>query len=86
METLSRSPGEDPLRDALAPGPQGPAELRLAGHHASGAVGDADLIQDVGDAGPEGLEPAVFRPAGLAGLEDDRVVLIEGEQTLAAPR
>src|SRR5687768_7916202 len=73
------------MRDALAPSSQRPAELRLPGHHASGAVGNADLVQNVGDAYPEGLEPTVLPPARLAGLEDDRVVLIEREQALAAP-
>src|SRR5712691_8674037 len=55
-------------------------------HDAALAVGHADLVQYVRDERREVREPAILPATRRAVLEDQRVVLIEGEQALVAAR
>ena len=73
------------MLDSVTPGAERGAESRLARHHTAGAIGNADGVENVGDPLSEGLEPAVLRSAGVSRLEDRGVVLVEGEEALAAP-
>ena len=83
-QQILRLRAADPVGDALAPGCERAAPLRVLRHHAALAIRHADLVQDVGDMAAELLEPAVLRAARLALGEDQRVVLIHGEQAFAA--
>ena len=75
----------DPVRDARAPGRLRTAPGRVLRHHAAGAIGDAGLVQDVGDLRAERREPTILGAVRFTFGEHDGVVLVHREQALAAP-
>ena len=58
--------------------------MRRFSHDAALAIGHADFVQDICDMDAELLEPSIGRAAGLAGGEDQGIILVHGEQALTA--
>ena len=83
-QQILRTRMADPIGDALAPGRERAAPLRILGHDAALAIGHPDLVQDVGDTRRQSLEPAVGIAARLAFGKDDRIVLVHRQQAFAA--
>src|SRR5688572_8890020 len=85
VEEILRARALDPSRDPLPPGPHRSPEFCVGRHHAALAIRHAHFVQDVAHVLPERGEPAVLGTIRLTMLEDEGVVLIEGEQAFAAP-
>ena len=75
----------DPVVDPIPPRCDRTAPRRVLRHHATLAIGHADLMQDIRDKRPERREPAILLAIRLAALEDHRIVLVHRQQAFAAP-
>ena len=84
VEQILRPRAAHPFGDARLPQIERAAELGILRHDAALAVGHAGGVEEVGEAPAELGKPAVLGAAGLARGEDDGVVLVGGEQALAA--
>ena len=56
----------------------------VLGHHASLAIGNSNIVQDIGDVRAGLGEPHILLAAWLARLVDEGIVLIRTQETIAA--
>ena len=84
IQDILRQRAPDPSAHLCAPAFEVHAPLGVPGHDAALAVGNPGGVQNVRQPPPELLEPPVLGSARSAGLVNDGVVLVHGEQAFPA--